>query len=361
MRKRRGAIIGYGFISERGHGPAYQGNAEWDIVAAADICGARRERLAQTFPGIHLYDDFRALLSAEAGNLDFVDITTPPHMHAPIALAALEAGLHVFCEKPMAVHPDEARAMLAMAERKKRVLLPVMNYKHAPVIRAVRRAIDAGQIGSVRQVTLTTFRNTHARGVDDWNPDWRRQRRYSGGGIAMDHGSHTFYLAFDWLGSYPKTISARMSHLGRADTEDTFSATATFPTGMATMHLTWTAGVRKVIYTIHGDKGAIRVEDDDIEITTHAGHSGVVAPGDWRVTTESVPSDWMDASHVNWFSSLLDQFGRQIDARDYVGKDAIDALRCVELIDAAYLSARRGCKDVTLGEVQQDDRLCELN
>ena len=114
--------------------------------------------------------------------------------------------------------------------------------------------IDSGRIGAVNLVTLDTFRTQHARGVAEWLPDWRRIRRYAGGGIAMDHGAHTFYLTFDWLGSHPLSITAKMSSQGAYDTEDNFTCTVTFPTGVAMARLTWNAAVRKVIYTIHGEQ-----------------------------------------------------------------------------------------------------------
>ena len=180
--------------------------------------------------------------------------------------AALDAGLHVLCEKPLAASIDEARAMLRHATRAQRVIYPCHNYKHAPVIKAVRGVIEAGRIGKVHLVTLQTFRDTHAKGVTGWRTDWRRERRYSGGGIAMDHGSHTFYLAFEWLRAYPTAISARAVTMGPFDTEDDFSCSLRFPTGVASAHLSWNAGVRKVMYTVHGERGAIRVEDDDIEV-----------------------------------------------------------------------------------------------
>ncbi len=198
-----------------------------------------------------------ALLAAEANSLDFVDISTPPCDHAAIAHLALDAGLHVLCEKPLTTTVGEARSLLEHARRAKRVLFPCHNYKHAPVVKAIREAIGSGRIGRVRSVTLSTFRNTHAKGVPEWNTDWRRQRRYSGGGIAMDHGSHSFYLAFEWMGSYPSAVTAKMSNLepNRWDTEDNFSAVLTFPTGLAHAHLSWTAGVRKVIYSVQGERG----------------------------------------------------------------------------------------------------------
>lgn len=351
-RRRRGAIIGYGFIAEKGHIPAYAASEDLEIVAVADICGPRREAAAKALPNARLYEDYGSLLAAEATSLDFVDIATPPYVHATVASAALERGLHVLCEKPLATTVDEARATLEQAERNKRVIFPSHNYKHAPVIKAVRQVLDAGLIGRVQMVTLSTFRSTHARGVREWNEHWRREKRYSGGGIAMDHGSHTFYLAFDWLRSYPTSISAKMATLGAFDTEDTVVSTMTFPTGMATAHLTWTAGIRKVIYTIHGERGAVRVEDDDVEIAVMATPQDAANPGPttWELKTERVSSSWMDASHSKWFESLFGQFVTAMDQKDYVGKDAQDALRCLEVISGAYTSARDGCREHELSQ-----------
>jgi predicted dehydrogenase len=341
----RGAVVGYGFISERGHVPAYRlpGPTQFDVVAVADVCAARREKARVALPGARIYASHEELLAAEGGRIDFVDVTTPPSEHGRIARAALSQGLHVLCEKPLATTGTEARAMATHAREVRRVLFPSHNYKHAPVIKAVRQVLDAGLVGVVRQVTLQTFRNTHAKGVDEWRRDWRREARYSGGGIAMDHGSHTFYLAFDWLGTFPTAITAKMSTLnvnGAAfDTEDNFSCAITFPNGTATAHLTWTAGVRKVIYTIHGDRGAIRVEDDDVEVAVMAEREGR-AQTTWEMKKEKVASEWMDASHVGWFRSLFDQFADAVANDDFFSKETEASVHCVELISAAYASAR---------------------
>ena len=91
----------------------------------------------------------------------------------------------------------------------------------------------------------------------------------------MDHGSHTFYLAFEWLRAYPTAITARARRRWAPfDTEDDFSCSLRFPTGVASAHLSWNAGVRKVMYTLHGERGAIRVEDDDIEVAVASGPPG---------------------------------------------------------------------------------------
>jgi predicted dehydrogenase len=348
-RALRGAIIGYGFIAERGHLPAYllSGAKSLEIVAVADICPARREKARIALPNARIYETHASLLDAERGRIDFVDVTTPPCDHARVAEAALARGCHVLCEKPLATSVEEAQSMVFRARQARRVLFPCHNYKHAPVIKAVRQILDTRQIGRVRLVTLQTFRTTHARGVDEWRRDWRREGRVSGGGIAMDHGSHTFYLAFDWLEAYPTAITAKMSTSGDFDTEDNFACTMTFPAGTATAHLTWTAGVRKVIYTLHGERGAVRVEDDDIELSVLNGERAQAA-GSRAVKTQKIASGWMDATHVGWFRSLFEQFVDAVRRDDFVSRETEASVRCVELIAGAYASALDGSRERTL-------------
>jgi predicted dehydrogenase len=359
MKKLRGGLVGYGFIMERGHAAGYrertQDGGDVEIVAIADVSEERRELARAHFPSARVYADHRALLAAEHAGLDFVDVATPPSDHAEVAHAALDRGLHVLCEKPLATSIDEARGMLRAATEAERVLFPCHNYKHAPVIKTVRGVLDAGRIGKVHLVTLQTFRNTHAKGVGEWRTDWRRERRYSGGGIAMDHGSHTFYLAFEWLKAYPTAVTARAATLGPFDTEDDFTCSLKFPTGVASAHLSWNAGVRKVLYTIHGERGAVRVEDDAIEVATQVaqipdggGEGNNINNVAWKFERLSISSDWMDSSHVTWFNSLFDDFKGAIARREFVGKEASEAFLCVQLIATAYTSAREGSRELPL-------------
>lgn len=353
----RGALVGYGFIGGLGHVPAYQErikkSGDVDIVAVADICEARRALAKKALPEARIYETSDALLEKESGNLDFLDVATPPCDHAAIVKAGLERGLHVLCEKPLTTTLDDAAMLLRTAQQQKRVLFPAHNYKHAPVVKAIREIIASGRIGKVRSVTLSTFRNTHAKGVTEWKTHWRREHRYSGGGIAMDHGSHSFYLTFDWMDAYPTAVTAKMSNLEpeKYDTEDNFSAVLTFPNGVAHAQLTWTAGVRKVIYTVQGTHGAITVDDDDLQLAVIQKTDGPdVAQGavKWDVEKRSISSHWMDASHTSWFNALFDQFKTAIATGDHVGKEAREAYRCIELITTAYRSAREGCKELPL-------------
>ncbi len=354
-RRLRGACIGYGFISQGGHCPSYRlrsdDSGDFEIVAVADVSSARRSAAAKAFPAARIYDNWRELLELESRNLDFVDITTPPYAHAEIAHAALDAGLHVLCEKPLAATVEEAQALVRHATRAKRVLFPCHNYRHAPVVKAVRSVLSQDIIGPVRLATLQTFRPTHAKGVAEWRPDWRRERKYSAGGIAMDHGSHTFYLAFEWMRSYPTSVTAKATTLGDFDTEDNFSCTLTFPTGIATAHLTWTAGARKVLYTLHGERGAIIIDDDEVKVLAAKPNPLASDSDAANLGSRIVPSQWMDASHREWFGSVLDAFSQAIDADRWVNPDTIDSVMCMETIHAAYASAQQGARELPVRDV----------
>jgi predicted dehydrogenase len=137
MRTLRGALIGFGAVAECAHAPAYASKASpLEIVAVAEPCGARHAAIRARLPGARIYPDFQRLLAREA--LDFVDVCTPPSEHMNLSLAAFARGLHVLCEKPLAMSVLEARRMVSAAIRGQSVLFPVHTYLHAPILRAVR-------------------------------------------------------------------------------------------------------------------------------------------------------------------------------------------------------------------------------
>jgi len=116
------------------------------------------------------------------------------------------------------------------------------------------------------------------------------------------------------------------------------------------------------MYTLHGNKGAIRVEDEDVELAVLEAGPGVVEPGSPGSVAFRAPvarSDWMDASHTGWFGSLFDEFRGAIARSEYVGKDAMEACLCIELIERAYRSAAEGSRLVDLldGSIDRPARL----
>src|SRR4051794_26557865 len=104
-KQLRGAVIGYGFVSAKGHIPAYlkrsQDLGDVRLLAVADVSAERRNLAQQALPHARIYSNYKELIAAEASNLDFIDICSPPRYHAVMAHRALAGGLHVLCEKPL--------------------------------------------------------------------------------------------------------------------------------------------------------------------------------------------------------------------------------------------------------------------
>ncbi|HEY8280518.1 MAG TPA: Gfo/Idh/MocA family oxidoreductase [Bdellovibrionota bacterium] len=348
--KKKIAVVGYGFISGKGHVPAFAKRSDVEVVAVAETNPERLEQARKDLPNARFYSDYQTLLKIEK-QLDIVDIATPPYVHCEIALAAMKSGAHVLCEKPLAMNTAEAKKMLECAKAEKRVLFPCHNYKHAPVVKVIEEAIKSGKIGEVTSVTLQTFRNTHAKGLKEWKTDWRREKKFSGGGIAMDHGSHTFYLTFSWLASLPVALTAKALKLSSDwDTEDNLTVTLEFPgRRFAHAYLSWTAGMRKVIYTVQGTKGGILVNDDEAEISIGFPNTGSHAGnGDHKVEKFTIESDWMDASHTKWFNSMFDKFLGCIEKNEYVNDEIRESYACVEVIEKCYRSSEQQSREIGL-------------
>lgn len=338
MSKLKGALIGYGFICSKGHYPAYIKRDDVEIVAICDISIDKIDNLP---PGIAKYNSYENLLANEK-DLDFVDIATNAANHAEVILACLDAKTHVLCEKPLVCSVQELDQVVLTAKKNKRVIFPCHNYKHAPVVKAIREIIDSGKIGEINSVSINTLRNTHAVGAKHWKPDWRRNKKLSGGGIAMDHGSHSLYLIFEWLKGYPHSVTANcINRNPQFDTEDNFNGTFEFANGHANIQLSWTAGIRKVIYTLQGTKGAITVDDDNMEVALMEENSSeeISHKAKWTTENYTISSDWMDSSHVSWFNSMFDKFKTCIKDMKIINDEFKDAYHCIMAIMKAYESS----------------------
>lgn len=122
------------------------------LVAVAEIDLNRLTEVKAAFPDVKVYQDWRALLDAEQHNIDSVNVSTPDHMHAPIALSAMQLGKHVYCQKPLAHDLHETR-VLAEYAREKRLITQMGIQVHSmkPYRQAVA-LVQAGAIGKVKEV-----------------------------------------------------------------------------------------------------------------------------------------------------------------------------------------------------------------
>ncbi|AWK89749.1 Gfo/Idh/MocA family protein [Azospirillum thermophilum] len=196
MKTLNVGLVGSGFMG-RAHAQAFRavgGLFDLPLAPVLDILADRDEETARASAaalGFRRHTgDWRRLVEDPA--VDVVAVTTPNRLHAPIALAAIAAGKHVYCEKPLATTLADARAMTAAAEARGVVTLVGFNYLKNPMIALAREIVQGGEIGEV-----TGFRGIHA---EDFmaDPDqpygWRCEPDNAGGALA-DIGSHIIAMA----------------------------------------------------------------------------------------------------------------------------------------------------------------------
>ncbi|MBV6499273.1 MAG: Inositol 2-dehydrogenase/D-chiro-inositol 3-dehydrogenase [Prosthecobacter sp.] len=175
------------------------------IAALCDVERKHETTMAKAYPGRPFYTDYREMLSAEKG-LDAVMVGTPDHWHAPISIAAMKLGKHVYCEKPLAHTIEETRIMAQVAAETK-VVTQMGNTGHASEgLRLTKEWIDAGAIGEIGEVHVWsdrpgTFWDSQGRtrpteklpvpDTLDWN-QWQ--------GSAPEHDYHPLYVPRKWRG-----------------------------------------------------------------------------------------------------------------------------------------------------------------
>jgi predicted dehydrogenase len=187
---QRFALLGCGWVADM-HARAAE-ECGHTVVAVANHRLESAERFASEHGIERVTTDWRSLV-VDAG-VDVVIVCTPNALHAEQSIAALAAGKHVLCEKPMATATADAEAMLAAAAQHDRLLLVLHPWRHHPAVIAVRNAIAAGDLGRVVR--------THGYGVHaDWGPSgWFTDPDLAGGGALVDMGIHAIDTARFLLG-----------------------------------------------------------------------------------------------------------------------------------------------------------------
>ena len=197
----RVAVIGVGGIA-RTHIPGWQtlqNEGKAQIVAFCDVSADTVESVAHQFGVDKTYTDLKKLLKAE--ELDAVDVCTPNKFHAPLTCAALRAGLHVLCEKPMAPTVVEAKRMLAASKRAKRILMVAQHMRYIEAARALKTMCDIGELGEVYYTRAQALRRRFVPVRSSFYT-----KATSGGGPMIDIGVHILDLAY-WLMGCPEPVS----------------------------------------------------------------------------------------------------------------------------------------------------------
>lgn len=192
----KAAVIGASF-ARAAYLPALKAIEDVEVVAVSSARLESARSAADAFGVADAYDDWQAMLNKHAP--DFVAIATPTIYHAPMTLAALEAGAHVLCEKPAAMNAGEARQMLERAEALGRVHAIGHELRFNPNRRKIRQLIADGAIGEVRHVNIVNISSTWGDPASRPAGDWWSLAEMGGGRLGAN-GSHQIDLLRYWLG-----------------------------------------------------------------------------------------------------------------------------------------------------------------
>jgi predicted dehydrogenase len=190
----RVGIIGTGWGASV-QAPAFRCLKGAELVAITSGHRERAEAVAREFGIEHAFGDYREML--RSADLDLVSIVTPPYLHHEMTLAALEAGIHVLCEKPFALDVGQAREMVDAAERVGRVAAVDHEFRFVPVRQTIARMIVAGDIGDALVVRIADFFVGRFGVSYNWWYD-----RTCGGGLLGATGSHYADAVRQWLGPF---------------------------------------------------------------------------------------------------------------------------------------------------------------
>lgn len=190
-------------------------------------------------------------------DLDAIVVSTPPPLHAEMSIAALEAGKHVLCEKPLARSPAECRSIVATAERSGRVLATGFNYRFYPAIVRAKEVLDSGLIGELDHVR--SFAG-HPGGHEFTHP-WVHDATVMGGGTLVDNGIHIIDLTRYFLGEVADVTGYATGNVWRfPGCEDNGFALLRSPEGkVASLQASWSEwrGYRFWI-EVYGTRGCVR-------------------------------------------------------------------------------------------------------
>ncbi len=338
-------LVGVGGIS-RTHMPGWAASEEAEVVAGSDISGEALEQWGALHNVTRLTTNAAELFSDP--DIDIIDLCVPNMYHAPLAIAALEAGKHVICEKPLAPTPQDIKQMIAARDKAGKQLMTAQHFRFAGVSQAMKAEIDTGTLGDVY----------HARG-------WMLRRngliptatfiekRHSGGGPCIDIGVHILDLTLWFMGNpRPVAVSgvadARLAHHPGAfatwrdgpipssfDVEDYAVAFVRFETG-ATL-------VLEVSWLLHHD-----IRGEDMQAWIYGDEGGCHWPSaqflDTNYTTRQFNNRTLQLTQDKMEPHALEcvEFAKAIAAGAPSPVPAEQSLQVLAILDGIYRSQAEG-------------------
>ncbi|OGQ84989.1 MAG: hypothetical protein A2289_12585 [Deltaproteobacteria bacterium RIFOXYA12_FULL_58_15] len=296
----------------------------------------RLERVRSRFPGIHYTRSFDEIIDSD---LDGVVVATTVGTHYELAKRALEAGKHVFVEKPLAVSVKKAEELVDLAAKKGKTLMVGHTFEYSPPVLKVKELIDTGELGRIFFVSsMRVNLGLHQKDVS----------------VIWDLAPHDFSILFCWLGEVPTSISTTGNAFVQKGIPDVAFISARFPSGtIAHLEVSWLAPSKLRRTAIVGDKKMAVYDDTEATEKVKIFDRGVDFKypetfGEYQLSyrTGDILSPKL-AQHEPLAMETL-EFLRAIDEGIVPRSDGESGLRVVRALDAAQRSMEAGGSPVQL-------------
>lgn len=350
MERVRVGVVGTSWWADEMHLPNLKSHPKAEVAA---ICGRNRERarnMAQKYAIPDVFTDYREMIAH--GSLDALVVATPDDLHYPVAMAALDAGLHVLCEKPLALQAAQAREMAEKAVQKGVKTMTFFTLRGLPAHRYLKALLDQGFLGRCYHCHIQHFIGYGRSGHFGWRFDPQR-----GLGALGDLGSHAVDLALWYVGRIA-AVSAQLNRFVERRDADGNVADAAWDAALLSVRFANGAqGVVHVSVVGHvGERGiqqqiVLHGEKGTLEVGMSLGKMRIrgVREGEPGFRNLLIPAHYWGASDRNNPFSVFTHlpvgdrlFVDAILNDQEVSPDFSDGARVQEVLDAAIESERSG-------------------
>ncbi|MEO5806474.1 Gfo/Idh/MocA family oxidoreductase [Devosia sp.] len=311
----------------------YLPNADkFRVAAICDLNPERLKSLGDDFGIDKRVTDFNELLNDP--DIDIIDICTPPMVHYPQIMAALKAGKHVICEKPLVGSLAQMDEIEAVEKTAKGMLMPIFQYRYGDGIEQVKKIIDSGLAGRPYVATAETF---WKRGPDYYDVPWRGKWATELGGVLMTHAIHIHDIVTYLMGPITGLFGRVATRVNQIEVEDCISASCVLESG-ALASLTATLGNQDEISRIRLAFENVAFESDH-EAYSPGAKPWKIIPANPGIATriDTLLAGW---SHVPpRFQTQVSRFYDALQGNAALPVTSADSRRALEIVTAFYHSS----------------------
>ncbi len=341
----RVGIIGTGSIATEEHIPGWLAVSDAEIVAIADSNELAQTAAKKLLAGdVRAVSDYRQLL--DDPGIDILDVCAPSALHAEISIAAMNAGKHVLCEKPMATSRDDAARVLAVRDKTGRHYMTALHMRVDPSVVALRHALESVPLGHVYYARAQWLRRRRLPGRKGFTT-----RALSGGGPSYDLGVHMFDLAW-WMMQcpLPVRVSGTLSHrlARRTDLASEWGAWDPATIDVEDFAAGWIRFENGAVLVLETSWLLFDCVDERWQVQWYGDQAGAVWPEN-RIFGETDCRPWdiqvpRAKSHAHVQRTLIERFAELVRGESSAVVPAEQSATAVAVLDGLYRSAISGCE-----------------